>query len=49
MNLPKSSYGREDERKNSRERTDSLDSLDYLKKDRALSACGVRNDSYRGI
>lgn len=43
MNLPKSSYGKEGESKKPKDRNDSLDSLDYLKKDRALSACGVRN------
>lgn len=42
-NLPKSSYGKEGQAKKTRDRTDSLDSLDYLQKDRALSACGVRN------
>jgi hypothetical protein len=44
LNLPKSSYGREDENKNnSKSRNASIDSLDNLKRDRALSACGVRN------
>lgn len=42
-NLPKSSYGKEVEQKKNRDRNDSLDSLDYIQKDRALSACGVRN------
>ncbi len=47
-NLPKSSYGKDAETKKTRERNDSLDSLDVLKRDRALSACGVRNEANRG-
>lgn len=42
-NLPKSSYGKEDENRTNRSRNASIDSLDTLKRDRALSACGVRN------
>ena len=44
-NLPKSSYGpKDDTAEQPKMRKDSLDSLDYGRKERVLSACGVRRD-----
>lgn len=45
MNLPKSSYGKQEQKKKIRDRSGSFDSLDNLKRERALSACGVRNEN----
>lgn len=46
QNLPKSSYGQNQEQDQSKEkqRKDSLDSLDYGRKERVMSACGIRRD-----